>query len=451
MFTGFPSTQAPAVQWWDFSKVFTGTTNISLANDCAPIQYFATGGTTTAIQVTLPQNPAQGKTITFKNDRLGNGANQTIQIIDNLNSVAASLSQSGSITFCYISQNTLSTATNVFSNWVVISGGSGTQASNSSSVSLGGTSVAVTGSGGAGVGGSSNTISGISAGCLGGTGATVSGNFSAVVSGNSNTANTTNAVVAGGSSNTASGTSAMVAGGSSSTASGVGSAVLGGDTNTAAATRSAVIVGNNNTISASGTSSSVILGGNSNAILANNAIIAGGTSNNASGDNSVILGGSNGTTRSISGNIVSAASSNPISSTLGINQFATLILARQTTDATATVLASNSSAAATTNQITLPNNSAYYFRGEVIAGVTGAGDTKGWYIEGVIKRGANAAATSLVGTPSVTSLYADAGAATWSVAVTANATLGCLTITCTGQAATTIRWVAQVRTTEMTY
>lgn len=449
MFTGFPSTQTPAVQWWDFSKVFSGTTNISLANDCAPIQYFATGGTTTAIQVTLPQNPAQGKTITFKNDRLGNGANQTIQIIDNLNSVAASLSQSGSITFCYISQNTLSTATNVFSNWVVISGGSGTQASNSSSVSLGGTSVAVTGSGGAGIGGSSNTISGISAGCLGGTSATVSGNSSAVVSGSSNTAAGTNSAVVSGSGNTANSTQSIVLGGNTNSASGQGASVMGGEVNVASATRSSIIAGNNNTINAGGTSGSIILGGNNNTISANNAVIAGGGSNNATGDNSIILSGSYGTTRSISGNVVSA--SNSIASTLGITQMAMLILAKQTTDATATVLASTSAAAATTNQITLPNNSAYFFTGQVIAGVTGAGDSKGWSIEGVIKRGANAAATSLVGTPTVTSLYADAGAATWAIAVTANTTLGCITITVTGQAATTIRWVAQINTTEMTY
>jgi len=128
-----------------------------------------------------------------------------------------------------------------------------------------------------------------------------------------------------------------------------------------------------------------------------------------------------------------------------------LILGRQTTDATATVLASDTSAASANNQLTLPNNSAYYFRGEIIAGVTGGGNTKGWFIEGAIKRGANAAATSLVGTPTVTSNYADAGASAWAVAVTANTTLGCITITVTGQAATTIRWVAQVRTTEMTY
>ena len=194
-----------------------------------------------------------------------------------------------------------------------------------------------------------------------------------------------------------------------------------------------------------------VFGGANNTASSDGAATLGGGTNTASGVNSAVISGNNGTTRAIAGSIVSAASDNPISSTLGINQLAMLILARQTTNATATVLASDSNAAASTNQITLPNNSAYYFRGEVIAGKTAAGDTKGWFIEGVIKRGANAAATSIVGTATVTSSYADAGASTWTVAVAADTTLGCLKITVTGQAATTIRWVAQVRTTEMTY
>jgi hypothetical protein len=134
----------------------------------------------------------------------------------------------------------------------------------------------------------------------------------------------------------------------------------------------------------------------------------------------------------------------------GVSQAALLVLGRQTTDATATVLASNSSAAGTTNQVILPNNSAYYFRGEIVSGVTGGGNTKGWTIEGVIKRGANAAATTLVGS-TVTSLYADAGAATWTIALSADTTNGGLAVTFTGQAATTIRTVCQIRTTEMTY
>ena len=128
-----------------------------------------------------------------------------------------------------------------------------------------------------------------------------------------------------------------------------------------------------------------------------------------------------------------------------------LILGVQTTDATATVLRSNTSAASTTNQVILPNNSAYTFQGTCVANVTGGGNTSGWKFEGVIKRGANAASTALVGTPTVTSSYADAGASTWVIAVTADTTNGGLAVTFTGQASTTIRTVAQIRTTEMTY
>ena len=218
-----------------------------------------------------------------------------------------------------------------------------------------------------------------------------------------------------------------------------------------------------NTMVASGSYSSVLAGRNSTASGTDSHAIGLGCNSSGTGaiaisyngisnaSVSVVLGGSRGTSRSIQGNTVFPASNSPIADVSGNSQSALLILGRQTTDATATVLASNSSAAAATNQIALPQNSAYYFTGEVIAGVTAAGNTKGWSISGVIKRGVLASTTALVGTPTVTSLYADAGASTWSVAVTANTTLGCLTITVTGQASNTIRWVAQIRTTEMTY
>jgi hypothetical protein len=86
----------------------------------------------------------------------------------------------------------------------------------------------------------------------------------------------------------------------------------------------------------------------------------------------------------------------------------------------------------------------------VVAGVTGGGNTKGWTIEGVIKRGANAASTTLVGS-TVMSSYADVGAATWTIALSADTTNGGLAVTFTGQAATTIRAVCSINTTEMTY
>jgi len=174
----------------------------------------------------------------------------------------------------------------------------------------------------------------------------------------------------------------------------------------------------------------------------------GGRNNTASGTDSVVVGGSYGTTRSAYG---FAYGGNPIATTSGASQLRKFILGRQTTDTTATVLAANTSAASSSNQVNLANNSAFFFKGTVIANVTGGGNTKGWTIEGVIKRGANAASTALVGTPTVTSSYAESGASTWSVAVTADTTNGCLAVTVTGQASTTIRWVASIETTEVTF
>jgi hypothetical protein len=244
--------------------------------------------------------------------------------------------------------------------------------------------------------------------------------------------------------NTASGDWSFVGGGRGNTASGSGSFVGGGGYYNGLNASSA-----GNISSGDG---SFVGGGFSNQAQSFGSSILGGFTNLANGTYSVVLGAAFGTTRAIQGNTITPASNNPMNiGTVGVCQSALLILSRQTTDATATALASNSSAAGTTNQVILPNNSAYFFTGEVISGVTGGGNTKGWTIEGVIKRGANAASTALVGTPTVTSTYADVGAATWAIAVTADTTNGGLRVTFTGQASTTIRTVCQIRTTEMTY
>jgi len=255
--------------------------------------------------------------------------------------------------------------------------------------------------------------------------------------------------------NTASGDWSFVGGGRKNTASGIGSVVAGGGTegtnifgNTASGAVSVISGGWNSTASGA---FSVVAGGQSNISSNSLTSIGGGTNNTADAFGSTVVGGLYGTTRAIVGNIVFPACNQAIASANGVNQAALLVLAVQTTDATATALRSNTSAAGTTNQVILPNNSAYFFTGEVISGVTGGGNTKGFTIEGVIKRGANAASTALVGTPTVTSSYADAGASAWAIAVTADTTNGGLRVTFTGQAATTIRTVCQIRTTEMTY
>ena len=260
-----------------------------------------------------------------------------------------------------------------------------------------------------------------------------SGNYSTIAGGQSNSATATLATVGGGDINLASGIRSFVGGGISHIANATTSFIGGGTTNSANGTNSTVCGGNTNTASAA----------NSN--------VCGGQSNTANGIHSFIGGGRRGTARSIAGYHVFPACDVPIADSNGVTQSALVLLARQTTDATATVLASNTSAASANNQVTLPNNSAYSFSGEVIAGVTGAGNSARWTINGAITRGANAASTVMIGTPTVTMTHFDAGAATWVVAVTANTTLGCITVTVTGAASTTIRWVCKINTTEMTF
>jgi hypothetical protein len=256
--------------------------------------------------------------------------------------------------------------------------------------------------------------------------------------------------------NTASGDWSFVGSGKQNLASGIGSFIGGGgitnanavNGNTASGVSSFIGGGYNHTASST---ASTIAGGSSNNSSGIGALVGGGANNSANANYASISGGTNGITRSIQGYVAIPACSSPISAIQGSTQGGVLALGRETTDATATILTSNVNAAAGTNQVIMPNNSAYFFKGEVISGVTGGGDTKGWTIEGVIKRGAGVGTTALVGTPTVVSTYGDAGASTWTIAVTADTTNGGLRVTFTGQAATTIRTVAQIRTTEMTY
>jgi hypothetical protein len=273
------------------------------------------------------------------------------------------------------------------------------------------------------------------------------------------------ATIGGGQSNRANGGTSTVGGGNSNYALGSESVISGGFGNATTATWATIAGGNGNITSGnysfvgggqlnSSTSlRSTVSGGVSNTASATSSTVCGGSTNLANSICSFVSGGFGGSTRSIVGYHVFPASNDPLAATTGngVVQSALLLLCRETTSATATVLVSDANTASATNQVTLPNNSAYSFSGEVIAGVTGAGDSARWTIDGAIKRGANAASTVMIGTPTVVMSHFDAGAAAWVVAVTANTTLGCITVTVTGAAATTIRWVAKINTTEVTY
>jgi hypothetical protein len=311
----------------------------------------------------------------------------------------------------------------------------------------------------------SNQVASGSYSFIGGGQRNIAGGENAVIGGGIlNTTSQQHSVIAGGSTNNVSGQLAAICGGQSNTASSNWSFVGGGQGNTASTNTHATVCGGNGStasgqysfvgggyiLSTSGQFSGIVCGSGSIA-SGQSAFIGGGENNRANSAFSFISGGVRGDTRNIIGYHVFPACNAPIASAYGSTQAALLLLARQTTDASATVLASDSSAASATNQVTLPNNSAYHFRGSVIAGVTGGGDSKAWTFEGVIKRGATAASTTIVGSVVLNTIAQDSGASAWTIAITANTTLGCITVTVTGAAATTIRWVAKIENTEMTY
>ena len=146
------------------------------------------------------------------------------------------------------------------------------------------------------------------------------------------------------------------------------------------------------------------------------------------------------------------AFSGPWFSSVGDRQGGYLVLARDSSSETPVVLTSSGGAPATDNQIILPNNSAYSFSGTIIAReqASAGSDYAAWEIKGAILRDGSAA-TTVLGNGIKNSLYASAGAAAWDVSLTADTTNGGLAITVTGAAATNIRWVATVNTSEVTY
>lgn len=88
----------------------------------------------------------------------------------------------------------------------------------------------------------------------------------------------------------------------------------------------------------------------------------------------------------------------------------------------------------------LLNSSAFIFKLLAVARNNVNDVTSAWELTGAIKRGANAAATAIVGSVTKAITAADAGAATWNIAATADTTNGSLKLTVTGEASKTIRW-----------
>lgn len=125
-------------------------------------------------------------------------------------------------------------------------------------------------------------------------------------------------------------------------------------------------------------------------------------------------------------------------------------LGKTTSDATPTSLTTDvNGSPSTTNQVILPNNSAYAFHGTIVARQQASQGTAcaAWKIEGLIRREGSAGTTVLVN--SATTVLDNTPS--WGMALSADTTNGGLKIEVTGAGATNIRFVATINTSEVTY
>lgn len=145
------------------------------------------------------------------------------------------------------------------------------------------------------------------------------------------------------------------------------------------------------------------------------------------------------------------AYSSTMFATTGDSQHGMCVLRQSTTDATPKVMLTDNPAvsASTTNQVILPNNSAYAFHGTIVARESAASgtDCAAWKVEGLIRREGSAGTTVLVN--SATTVLDNTPS--WGMALSADTTNGGLKIEVTGAAATNIRWVGTIHTSEVTY
>ena len=133
----------------------------------------------------------------------------------------------------------------------------------------------------------------------------------------------------------------------------------------------------------------------------------------------------------------------------GSSQSGKQVLMCDTTDATPEALNAHNGTASATNQVILPNNSAYAFHGTIVARQQASAGTASaaWKVEGLIRREGSAGTTVLVN--SATTVLDNTPS--WGLTLSADTTNGGLKIEATGAASTNIRWVATIHTSEVTY
>lgn len=194
--------------------------------------------------------------------------------------------------------------------------------------------------------------------------------------------------------------------------------------------------------------------GGLNNIASQSASIAMGNGNTASGERSFSLGASN----TASGYSSFAHGSNSKAAHRGKKAFASgqfsavgdaqggqFILRVSTTDATPTVLSTDNGSSLSTAQIIAASDTCITFDGTITAMQNGAQSYASWRIEGLL---VNDGGTTTLANSAITVIQ---NSSSWGMALSADNTNNALSITGTGEASHNIRWVANIRTTEVTY
>jgi len=194
-----------------------------------------------------------------------------------------------------------------------------------------------------------------------------------------------------------------------------------------------------NTSTASGLGSAVLGGSSATSSGANSTVIGGG-SNVADGDYSTAKGYYGNT------NGIRLKHATGVYPNL---QGAYYVLGYTTSNATPIALNTNVWTPNATNQVILPNNSAYAFTGIIVARQKASEGTASaaWKVEGLIRREGSAGTTVLVN--SATTVLDNTPS--WGMALSADTTNGGLKVEATGAASTNIRWVATINTSEVIY
>lgn len=226
----------------------------------------------------------------------------------------------------------------------------------------------------------------------------------------------------------------------------LGATIGGGSNNSINAVQAPTIGGGQFNTMNTGGNNCTIAGGSTNSQTGggNSMTISGGTSNVVGAQGGTIPGGEFASTRAIQYMYSYAGGRFSVT---GDAQLDELPLRISTPSATPVAMSSNGATADATTQYTLANNSCALVTFEVAARDTATGNCGAYTFTVLAKRGASAAATSIVGAPTVVTIAEDAGFSAADFAVTADTTNGSVRGTFTGIAATTTHAAARVRAT----